>query len=170
MFVAQPDCQPVPQVDHPDHHGQVHEFLVLEVLAHLFIGVLSDLAPLVLTNFGHRRRRSSCRQDSENDRGFLHMPPAPPRSRIMLPHSGSAPEKVSKFVIAAAVAYRRVHALQSRHRSTSTLDAAMVLFKSVGYMSGQRTNCGPLCLCIAAAGSPPVPLLTCSPNRLRLRS
>jgi hypothetical protein len=71
-----------------------------------FVMVLSVFAPLSWASFGLRHQHSSCCQDSEDNRGFPHMPPAPHCGGNMLAHMGSASKKVSQFVIAAAVACR----------------------------------------------------------------
>jgi transposase len=52
--------------------------------------VLSVFAPLSSAGFDHRRQDSSCCQDSEDNRGFPHVPPRPHSGGNMLPHSGSA--------------------------------------------------------------------------------
>ena len=53
--------------------------------------VLSDLGPLGSASFRHRSRPSSCCHNSEDNRGFPHMPPAPRCGGNMLAHFGSAP-------------------------------------------------------------------------------
>src|ERR1700723_3472087 len=68
--------------------------------------VLSVFAPLSWASFGLCHQHSSCCQDSGDNRGFPHMSPAPHCSGNMLAYTGSASQKVSQFVIAAAVAYR----------------------------------------------------------------
>jgi hypothetical protein len=72
----------------------------------VFGRVLSVFAPLNWASFGLRHQHSSCCQDSEDNRGFPHMSPAPHCGGNMFPHSGSASKKVSQFVISAAVACR----------------------------------------------------------------
>src|SRR5947207_3911192 len=49
----------------------------------------------------------------------------------MLAHARPAAQEVSELVVAAAIPPRRSGALQSKHRSTSALDAAVILLKSV---------------------------------------
>jgi hypothetical protein len=53
--------------------------------------VLSVLAPVSPASFRHRRRHSNCYQDSEDNRGLPHIPPAPHCGGNMLAHCGSAP-------------------------------------------------------------------------------
>ena len=55
------------------------------------LAVLSVLAPLSSASFRHRGWHSSCYQDSEDNRGFPHIPPAPYCGGNMLAHCGSAP-------------------------------------------------------------------------------
>jgi hypothetical protein len=56
-----------------------------------YIGtVLSVFAPLSWASFGLRHLHSSCCQDSEDNRGFPHMSPAPHCGGNMLAHMGSA--------------------------------------------------------------------------------
>ena len=52
--------------------------------------VLSVFAPLSSASFDHRRQDSSCCQDSEDNRGFPHVPPTPHSGGNMFPHTGSA--------------------------------------------------------------------------------
>jgi len=52
--------------------------------------VLSVFAPLSWASFGLRHQDSSCCQDSEDNRGFPHMSPAPHCRGTMLAHSRSA--------------------------------------------------------------------------------
>src|SRR5262249_58797458 len=47
-----------------------------------------------------------------------------------LAHAGPTVQEVSQLVVAAAIPPRRFSALQSKHRSTSALDAAVILLKS----------------------------------------
>ena len=67
---------------------------------------MSVFARLSSASFEHRRQDSSCCQDSKDNRGFPPMPPARHCGGNMLAHTGSASQKVSQFVIAAAVACR----------------------------------------------------------------
>jgi hypothetical protein len=68
--------------------------------------VMSAFAPLNELRSGHPVWRSGRLQDAESDRGSAHVLPAPGCSRNMLAHSGSAAEKVSKLVVAAAISCR----------------------------------------------------------------
>jgi hypothetical protein len=51
---------------------------------------LSVFAPLSSASSDHRRQGSSCRQDSEDNRGFPHVLPTPHCGGNMLTHMGSA--------------------------------------------------------------------------------
>ena len=68
--------------------------------------VLSVFAPLSSASFDYLRQHSICRHDSEDNRDFPHMPPAPHCGGDVLAYTGSASQKISKFVIATAVACR----------------------------------------------------------------
>jgi hypothetical protein len=67
-----------------------------------------------------------------------------------LAHAGPAAQEVSELVVATAIPPRRSSALQSKHRSTSALDAAVILLKSVVQiatcaMPHMATELGPDC-------------------------
>src|SRR6516165_312831 len=70
-------------------------------------------------------------QDAERYHGSAHVLPTPRCRGNMLAHAGPAAQEVSELVVAAAIPPRRSSALQSQHRSTSALDAAVILLKSV---------------------------------------
>src|SRR6516165_2626471 len=70
-------------------------------------------------------------QDAERYHGSAHVLPTPRCRGNMLAHAGPAAQEVSELVVAAAIPPRRSSALQSKHRSTSALDAAVILLKSV---------------------------------------
>jgi hypothetical protein len=60
-----------------------------------------------------------------------HVLPTPRCRGNRLAHAGPAAQEVSELIVAAAIPPRRSIALQSKHRSTSALDAAVILLKSV---------------------------------------
>src|SRR6202040_3870933 len=64
-------------------------------------------------------------------RGFAHVLPTPRCRGNTLAHAGPAAQEGSELVVAAAIPPRRSSALQSKHRPTSALDAAVILLKSV---------------------------------------
>jgi hypothetical protein len=71
------------------------------------------------------------RRDMESNRGLSHVLPALRRGGNVLTRSGTTAEKVTKFVVSAAITRRRCGALHSKHWPTSAFDAAMVQLKSV---------------------------------------
>ena len=81
--------------------------------------------------FGRPASRSGRLLDAARYRGSAHVLPTPCCRGNMLAHAGSAAQEVSELVVAAAISPRRSSALQSKHRSTSALDAAVILLKSV---------------------------------------
>src|ERR1700747_813270 len=93
--------------------------------------VVSAFAPVDRRRFGHPASRSGHLQDAERYRGSAHVLPTPRCRGNMLAHAGAAAQEVSELVVAAAIPPRRSSALQSKHRSTSALDAAVILLKSV---------------------------------------
>src|ERR1700736_66889 len=93
--------------------------------------VVSAFAPVDLRRFGHPASRSGGLQDAERYHGSAHVLPTPRCRGNMLAHAGPAAQEVSELVVAAAIPPRRSSALQSKHRSTSALDAAVILLKSV---------------------------------------
>src|ERR1700746_1708060 len=94
-------------------------------------GVVSAFAPVDRRRFGHPASRSGHLQDAERYRGSAHVLPTPRCRGNTLAHAGPAAQEVSELVVAAAIPPRRSRALQSKHRSTSALDAAVILLKSV---------------------------------------
>ena len=95
------------------------------------VGVVSAFAPVDRRRFGHPASRSGRLQDAERDRGSAHVLPTPRCRGNTLAHAGPTAQEVSELVVAAAIAPRRSSALQSKHRSTSAFDAAVILLKSV---------------------------------------
>src|ERR1700746_954558 len=93
--------------------------------------VVAAFAPVDRRRFGHPGSRSGHLQDAERYRGSAHVLPTPRCRGNMLAHAGAAAQEVSELVVAAAIPPRRSSALQSQHRSTSALDAAVILLKSV---------------------------------------
>jgi hypothetical protein len=81
--------------------------------------------------FGHPASRSGRLQDAERYRGSSHVLPTPCCRGNVLAHARSAAQEVSELVVAAAISPRRSGTLQSKHRSTSAFDAAVILLKSV---------------------------------------
>src|SRR5262245_51770103 len=94
-------------------------------------GVVSAFAPVDRRRFGYPAMRSGGLQDAERYRGSAHMLPTPRCRRNTLAHAGPATQEVSELVVTAAIPSRRSSALQSKHRSTSAFDAAVILLKSV---------------------------------------
>src|SRR5262249_23105897 len=93
--------------------------------------VVSAFGPVDRRRFGHPASRLGRLEDAERYHGSAHVLP-PPRGRgNMLANAGRAAQEVSELVVAAAIPPRRSSALQSKHRSTSALDAAVILLKSV---------------------------------------
>ena len=95
------------------------------------MAVVSAFAPVDRRRFGHPASRSGRLQDAERYRGSAHVLPTPRCRGHTLAHAGPAAQEVSELVVAAAIPPRRSSALQSKHRSTSALDAAVILLKSV---------------------------------------
>src|ERR1700730_7021304 len=93
--------------------------------------VVSAFAPVDRRRFGHPASRSGRLQDAERYRGSAHVLPTPRCRGNTLAHARSAAQEVSELVVAAAISPRRSGTLQSKHRSTSALDAAVILLKSV---------------------------------------
>ena len=93
--------------------------------------VVSAFAPVGRRRFGHAASRSGRLQDAERYRGSAHVLPTPRCRGNTLAHAGPAAQEVSELVVASATPPRRSSALQSKHRSTSALDAAVILLKSV---------------------------------------
>src|SRR6516225_10080725 len=91
-----------------------------------FGGVVSAFAPVDRRRFGHPASRSGRLQDAERDRGSAHVLPTPRCRGNTLAHAGPTAQEVSELVVAAAIPPRRSSALQSKHRSTSALDAAVI--------------------------------------------
>src|SRR5580693_1893281 len=89
--------------------------------------VVSAFAPVDRRRLGHPASCSGGLQDAERYRGSAHMLPTPRCRGNMLAHAGPAAQEVSELVVAAAIPPRRSSALQSKHRSTSALDAAVIL-------------------------------------------
>ena len=81
--------------------------------------------------FGYPTMRSGGLQDAERYRGSAHVLPTPRCRRNTLAHVEPATQEVSELVVTAAIPPRRSSALQSKHRSTSAFDAAVILLKSV---------------------------------------
>src|SRR6201984_3646835 len=100
-------------------------------LSRLCAWVVSAFAPVDRRRFGHPASRSGHLQDAERYRGSAHVLPTPRCRGNTLAHAGPAAQEVSQLVVAAAIPPRRSSALQSKHRSTSALDAAVILLKSV---------------------------------------
>ena len=92
---------------------------------------MSAFAPADQRRFGYPAMRSGSLQDAERYRGSAHVLPTPRCRRNTLAHAGPATQEVSELVVTAAIPPRRSSALQSKHRSTSALDAAVILLKSV---------------------------------------
>src|SRR5246500_4556931 len=103
--------------------GQAQRFLSAQVV--------SAFAPVDRRRFGHPAARSGGLQDAERYHGSAHVLPTPRCRGNTLAHAGPAGQEVSGVVVAAAISPRRSSALQSKHRSTSALDAAVILLKSV---------------------------------------
>src|SRR5215831_18990596 len=93
--------------------------------------VVSAFAPVDRRRFGHPASRSGRLQDAERYRGSAHVLPTPRCRGNTLAHAGPTAQEVSQLVVAAAIPPRRSSALQSKHRSTSALDAAVILLKSI---------------------------------------
>src|SRR5262249_931641 len=100
-------------------------------IAQDLLGVVSAFAPVDRRRFGHPASRSGRLQDAERYRGSAHVLPTPRCRGNRLGQGGPAAQEVSQLVVAAAIPPRRSSALQSKHRSTSALDAAVILLKSV---------------------------------------
>jgi len=92
---------------------------------------VSAFAPVDRLRFGHPALRSGRLQDAERYHGSAHVLPTPCCRGNMLAHAGPAAQEVSELVVAAAIPPRRSSTLQSKHRSTSALDAAVILLKLV---------------------------------------
>jgi hypothetical protein len=92
---------------------------------------VSAFAPVDRRRLDHSASCSGGLQDAERYRGSAHVLPTPCCRGNMLAHVGSAAQEVSELVVAAAISPRRSSALLSEHRSTSALDAAVILLKSV---------------------------------------
>src|ERR1700755_504372 len=92
--------------------------------------VVSAFAPVDRRRFGHPASRSGHLQDAERYRGAAHVLPTPRCRGNTLAHAGPPAQEVSELVVAAAIPPRRSRTLQSKHRSTSALDAAVILLKS----------------------------------------
>jgi hypothetical protein len=99
--------------------------------AEILLLVVSAFAPVDRRGFGHPASRSGGLQDAERYRGSAHVLPTPRCRGNTLAHAGPAAQEVSELVVAAAIPPRRSSALQSKHRSTSALDAAVILLESV---------------------------------------
>src|SRR5215471_7431066 len=93
--------------------------------------VVSAFAPVDRRRFGHPAWRSGRLQDAERYRGSAHVLPTPRCRGNTLAHAGPTAQEVSELVVAAAIPPRRSSTLQSKHRSTSALDAAVILLKSI---------------------------------------
>src|ERR1700756_1912553 len=106
----------------------------MDALDQLLTQVVSAFGPVDRRRFGHPGSRSGHLQDAERYRGSAHVLPTPRCRGNMLAHAGAAAQEVSELVVAAAIPPRRSSALQSKHRSTSALDAAVILLKSVVQM------------------------------------
>jgi hypothetical protein len=112
--------------------------------------VVSAFAPVDRRRFGHPALRSGGLQDAERYHGSAHVLPTPRCRGNTLAHAGPAAQEVSELVVATAIPPRRSSALQSKHRSTSALDAAVILLKSVVQiatcaMPHMATELGPDC-------------------------
>src|ERR1700760_1952027 len=75
---------------------------------------------------------------------------APRSGWNVLAHAGSAAQKVPKFVVATAISFGRWDALEAEHRSTSPLDAAVILLQTIievliGSVPHARTKLCPDC-------------------------
>ena len=92
---------------------------------------MSAFAPVDRLRFGRSASRSGRLQDAERYDGSAHVLPTSRCRGNMLAHAGPAAQEVSELVVAAAIPPRPSSALQSKHRSTSALDAAVILLKSV---------------------------------------
>src|ERR1700730_9396132 len=97
--------------------------------------VVSAFAPVDRLRFGHPASRSGRLQDAERYHGSAHVLTTPRCRGHMLAHAGPAGQELSELVVAAAIPPRRSSALQSKHRSTSALDAAVILLKSVAQIA-----------------------------------
>ena len=95
------------------------------------MAVVSAFAPVDRLRFGHPALRSGRLQDAERYHGSARVLPTPRCRGNTLAHAGPAAQETSELVVAAAMPPRRSNALQSKHRSTSALDAAVILLKSV---------------------------------------
>ena len=104
---------------------------VLKTFGMLPGAVVSAFAPADQRRFGYPAMRSGSLQDAERYRGSAHVLPTPRCRRNTLAHAGPATQEVSELVVTAAIPPRRSSALQSKHRSTSAFDAAVILLKSV---------------------------------------
>ncbi len=82
---------------------------------------------------GSRRgaSHSSGFQATERDGCPAHVVKAPCRGGNRLAHVRSAAGKVSELIVASAISLCRSGALEAEHRSTSALDAAVILLKAV---------------------------------------
>src|ERR1700756_3223894 len=103
----------------------------MDALDQLLTQVVSAFGPVDRRRFGHPGSRSGHLQDAERYRGSAHVLPTPRCRGNMLAHAGPATQEVSELIVAAAIPPRRSSALQSKHRSKSALDAAVILLKSV---------------------------------------
>src|SRR5262249_24056835 len=107
--------------------------------------------PLIDDVFGHPASRSGRLQDAERYRGSAHVLPTPRCRGNTLAHAGPTAQEVSELVVAAAIPPGRSSALQSKHRSTSALDATVILLKSIVQiatctMPHMAAKLGPDCL------------------------
>jgi hypothetical protein len=75
--------------------------------------------------------RSSSFQDTEHDDCPAHMAKAPCGGGNVLAHARSGAEEVPEFVVTAAISSCRWDALEAEHRSTSALNATMILLEAI---------------------------------------
>jgi hypothetical protein len=109
QFIAGERDRCVPEALEAQHHSDTllrAPMVLLNQVVQVLRWALSVFVPFSSANSRHLRQHSSCRQDHEDNRGFPHVPPTPHSGGHMFPHSGSASQKVSQFVMAAAVACR----------------------------------------------------------------
>src|SRR6266481_3231961 len=125
QLLRYPRSKPICATRPVSEHGQPH------MRSPLIAAVVSAFAPVDRLRFGHPASRSGRLQDAERYHGSAHVLPTPRCRGNMLAHAGPAAQEVSELVVAAAIPPRRSSALQSKHRSTSALDAAVILLKSV---------------------------------------